>query len=450
MNNAEKTAPPVKDALLTLTIEGMGSNVEGIGRMNSFAVFVPGAILGETVRVRVADVKKNYARGELISVLEPSKDRVEPECPFFGKCGGCDSQHMSYDSQLEFKRSKVQNGLARVGGVKDVACPPVIGMESPWRYRNKAQFPITPHGAGFYSKRSHKVTPVDDCLIQSRRAGEILSVILKYMRENNIPAYDERSFSGLVRHALVRTSDATGDASVCVVINGDALPKADLLADALQKNARVSGLFLNVNKRRDNVIIDGETRLVSGKPYIDDFIGCVRFQVSPSSFYQVNNEQTTRLYAKAAELAEIKDSDIVADLYCGIGSAALFIARHAKKIYGIEIEKSSVDDARKNALLNGASNAFEFILGPAEDELPKIDAPDVIIVDPPRKGCSESLINALLKTSAHKIIYISCDPITMARDIKTLSRRYKLSALQPVDCFPQTKHIECVAALSAL
>lgn len=484
-----------KNDELLLNIEDFGTNGEGIGKIQGYTMFVKDALPGDKVRVKVMKTKKSYAYAKLMDIIEPSKWRTEPACPAARQCGGCQLQHCQYEKQLEYKKKKTEDCLKRIGGFKDIKAEPVIGMEVPYYYRNKAQFPAgcNKEGkiiTGFYAQRTHNIIPFKDCLIQQPFNGIILDAITSYMEENNISVYNETTHKGIVRHIIIRTGQATGEIMVCLVINADKLPKADRLTEKLLNcgfsmykkdnrtmaeecitnnnteinNITLDGIYdkipfiksicININKERTNVILGQKTDVIYGTPYITDYIGDVMYHISPVSFYQVNHKQTARLYEKVMEFADLKGSETVWDLYCGIGTISLFLARKAAKVYGVEIVGQAVEDAKENAILNNMDNV-EFFHGAAEEVVPlqyeksggRLKA-DVVTLDPPRKGCGEKLLITVADMKPARIVYVSCDPATLARDLKYLcSKGYKLEKVQPVDMFGQSSHVETVALL---
>ena len=449
-----------KNTVVTLDITDMGQDGEGIGKVEGYTLFVKDAVIGDRVQVKVMKAKKSYGYARLLEILSPSPDRVEPRCACARQCGGCQIQALSYESQLKFKEEKVRGCLERIGGFTRIPLQPIIGMESPYRYRNKAQFPIGTGKdgrpvAGFYAGRTHSIIPQEDCVLGVRENQAILEVILGFMEEYGIPAYREEEGSGLVRHVLIRSGFATRELMVCLVINGETLPKAQVLVDRLKDIAGMASISLNINTARTNVILGDRVEVLWGKPYIEDVLDGVRYQISPLSFYQVNPIQTRELYRKALQYAGLHGTETVWDLYCGIGTISLFLAGQAGKVYGVEIVPPAIEDARKNARLNGIENA-EFFVGRAEEVLPRkyreeqISA-DVIVVDPPRKGCDSAVLETMLQMRPKRIVYISCDPATLARDLKILCQgRYKLQKVEPVDMFPHTTHVETVVLLSKL
>ena len=446
-----------KNDSVTVSVTDMGQDGEGIGKAEGYTLFIKDAVVGDKVRAKVIKAKKNYGYARLMEVLEPSPDRVAQRCSCARQCGGCQIQALSYQRQLQFKEEKVRNVLERIGGFEKIPLQPIIGMENPYRYRNKAQFPIGTDRegrpiAGFYAGRTHTIIPQEDCVLGVRENKAILEVILGFMEEFSIPAYREEEGSGLVRHVLIRYGFATKEIMVCVVINGDRLPKAEILAERLSDIAGMTSISINKNKRRTNVILGEEVEVIWGRPFIEDVLDGVRYQISPLSFYQVNPVQTKVLYEKALQYAGLHGTETVWDLYCGIGTISLFLARQAGKVYGVEIVPQAIEDARRNAALNGMENV-EFMVGKAEEILPEkyekegVSA-DVIVVDPPRKGCDPELLDTMLQIRPKRIVYVSCDPATLARDLKLLcAGGYKLQKVQPVDQFPHSVHVENVCLL---
>lgn len=449
-----------KNDMLTVTIEDMGHDGEGIGKVDGYTVFVKDAVIGDTVRAKIMKAKKNYGYARLMEIVSPSPDRVEPVCPYARQCGGCQIQALSYEKQLCYKENKVRNNLVRIGGFSDEELPmePIIGMDNPFRYRNKAQFPVGTDKdgnivTGFYAGRTHSIINNRNCYLGVEVNEKILDIVLDYMKKYHVAAYDEVSGKGLVRHVLIRYGFRSKEIMVCLVVNGNRIPRFDKLVEELVKIPGMTSITLNVNRERTNVILGSEVKLLWGQMYITDGIGDVSYQISPLSFYQVNPVQTERLYGKALEYAGLNGNETVWDLYCGIGTISLFLARKAKQVYGVEIVPAAIEDARRNAALNGIENA-EFFVGRAEDVLPEkyekegIYA-DVIVVDPPRKGCEESVLDTMVKMQPEKIVYVSCDSATLARDLKCLrGRGYEVMRGCPVDLFPETVHVETVCLMS--
>ena len=449
-----------KNDILTIDIEDMGHDGEGIGKADGYTLFVKDTVIGDRAEVKIMKTKKNYGYARLLKVLRPSPDRTEPRCPIARACGGCQLQFLSYEKQLEFKKKKVLGNLQRIGGFADIQAERVLGMEDPWRYRNKAQFPVGRNKegeivTGFYAGRTHSIVPNRDCLLGVEVNEEILNRILTYMETCHAEPYDEKTGTGLVRHILLRYGFKTGEIMVCLIINGTRIPAQDSLVEALKDIPGMTSISLNVNTKRNNVILGEKVIPLWGKEYITDYIGSIQYQISPLSFYQVNPVQTEKLYGTALEYAGLTGKETVWDLYCGIGTISLFLAQKAKQVYGVEIVPPAIEDARRNAKLNGIINA-EFFVGKAEEVLPEkyekegIYA-DVIVVDPPRKGCDEAVLETMLKMKPEKIVYVSCDSATLARDLKVLCQEeYKLEKVAVCDMFPQGVHVETVALLSKL
>ena len=455
-------------AVIEITDIGVGG--EGIGKLDGYTLFVKDAVIGDRVEVKVIKAKKNYGYGRLMRVIDPSPHRVEPRCRFARQCGGCQIQEMSYERQLEFKQKKVYDDLVRIGDFAPEligrVMEPVVGMDDPFGYRNKAQFPFGTDRegnpvTGFYAGRTHDIIANTDCALGVPVNRDILEIILAFMKKYQIPSYNEKTGDGLIRHALIRYGFVTKEIMVCLVINGSAIPHADELIRQLQAIPGMTGVSVSENTRRDNVIMGETYRVLWGKGYITDYIGKIRYQISPLSFYQVNPVQTEKLYSLALEYADLKGGETVWDLYCGIGTISLFLAQKAGKVYGVEIVPQAIEDARRNAELNGIRNA-EFFVGKAEEVLPAFyeqkraegsaeTHADVIVVDPPRKGCDGKLLDTIVKMAPEKVVYVSCDPATLARDLKILcANGYELVKVRPVDQFPMSVHVETVALLSKL
>lgn len=446
-----------KDDLITLKIEDMGVDGEGIGKLDGFTFFVKDAVIGDTVEAKIMKMKKNYGYARLMRVLEPSDVRVEPRCAYARQCGGCQLQAMDYEAQLEFKAKKIWNNLIRIGGFMDIPKPEVMGMEDPWRYRNKAQFPFGTDKegrvvTGFYAARTHNIIPCTECWLGVEENKEILEKILAHMEQYNIPAYDEKTGKGVLRHVLIRKGFTTGELMVCLILNGRRFKGLDALVDFLKEIPGMTSITINVNTKNTNVIMGTEMIPVWGQNYITDYIGNVQYQISPLSFYQVNPVQTKKLYETALAFADLKGNETVWDLYCGIGTISLFLAQKAGKVYGVEIVPEAIADAKRNAGLNGCRNV-EFFVGKAEEVLPQkyekegIYA-DVIVVDPPRKGCDMAALETMVKMAPKKIVYVSCDSATLARDLKYLcGEGYEVEKVKGCDMFPGTGHVECVVSI---
>ena len=447
-----------KNDIVTLKIEDCGIDGEGIGKADGFTVFVKDAVIGDTVRAKIMKAKKNYGYGRLEEIITPSPDRVEPKCQFARQCGGCQLQTLSYEKQLEFKTSKVRGHLERIGGFIDIPMEKILGMEQPFHYRNKAQFPVgkSKDGriiTGFYAGRTHSIIENRDCALGVTRNKEVLDRVIAHMEKFHIQPYDENTGKGLVRHVLIRYGFFTDEMMVCLIINGEKLPGEEALVKSLRQIPETVSVMVNVNKKRNNVILGEKVRLLWGQPYITDKIGEISYQISPLSFFQVNPYQTGRLYGKALEYAQLSGNETVWDLYCGIGTISLFLAQKAKMVRGVEIIPAAIENAKENACLNGFDNT-EFFVGKAEEVLPEQFArtgerADVIVVDPPRKGCDETLLSTIIKMQPDRVVYVSCDSATLARDLKYLCERgYELKKVCPVDMFPNTVSVETVVLLS--
>ena len=463
-----------KNELVKVKIEDIGVGGEGIGKVDGYTLFIKDAIIGDVVEAKVMKAKKNYGYARLMNVLTPSEDRVEEVvCPMARKCGGCQIQEMKYPAQLAFKESKVRGNLERIGEVPgellDQIMHPVVGMDEegmqPFRYRNKAQFPIGTDKdgrvtAGFYAGRTHSIIGNTDCVLGVEVNEEILNCILDFMEEFEIPAYDEVKHKGLVRHVLLRYGFKTDEIMVCLVINGKTIPHCHDLVGRLRQIPGMTSITLSSNTAKTNVIMGDTIRLLWGQEFITDYIGEIKYQISPLSFYQVNPVQTEKLYRLALDYAGLTGNETVWDLYCGIGTISLFLAKKAKQVYGVEIIPQAIDDAKNNAKINNITNA-EFYVGKAEEVLPEYYKEyekthngetahaDVIVVDPPRKGCEESLLQTIVDMQPEKVVYVSCDSATLARDVKFLrAKGYELKDVTPVDQFPHTVHVETVVLLS--
>ena len=466
--------PMQKNDTAVVKITDIGVNGEGIGKVDGYTLFIKDAVIGDTVEAKVMKAKKNYGYARLMEVIEPSPDRVAPKCSFARKCGGCQIQEMSYERQLAFKAQKVQDNLERVGGFSpqflNRIMEPALGMDSPFGYRNKAQFPFGTDKegnpvTGFYAGRTHDIIPNTDCALGVSVNREILEIILNFMKKNKIPSYDEKTGKGLIRHVLIRYGFATREIMVCLVVNGTEISEAGELLSELSKIPGMTSITLSSNMLRTNVIMGDSFDVLWGSGYITDYIGGIKYRISPLSFYQVNPVQTENLYSLALEYADLKGHETVWDLYCGIGTISLFLAQKARKVYGVEIIPQAIDDARENARINGIENV-EFFVGKAEEVLPgwyqqyavsggdsagNEARADVVIVDPPRKGCDEALLGTIVEMAPERVVYVSCDPATLARDLKYLcGQGYMLERVRAVDMFPETVHVETVVLLSKL
>lgn len=451
--------PVEKNQTYTMSITDIGTNGEGIGRIDGYTVFVEGALPEEVIKVLIVKTKKHFGYGKLLEILEPSPYRVTPACPVAAKCGGCQLQHLSYEGQLAFKTKKVKDHLERIGGFSGISVGYAKGMEEPWRYRNKAQFPVGGKTGepeiGFYAKRSHRIIDTPVCMLQNEVNDRIVKIIRAFLAEYEIPLYDETIHRGLVRHILTRMGRRTGEIMVCLVVNGRKLPHCDVLVERLREIEGMTSIVLNVNTDQTNVILGTEVHVLWGKETIRDYIGDVQFEISPLSFYQVNPLQTQVLYQTALDFAELEGNETVLDLYCGIGTISLFFAQKAKHVFGVEIVPEAIADAKRNAALNGMNNA-DFAVGAAEDVIPRLYeekgiTADVVVVDPPRKGCDSVLLDTIAAISPKKVVYVSCDSATLARDLAYLCPKgYTIEKVQVVDMFPHTVHVETVVLLSKL
>ena len=445
-----------------LEIEDMGVNGEGIGHVDGLALFVKDALIGDTVRVKVMKMQKNYGFARLLEVIAPSADRITPLCPVARSCGGCQIQEMNYPAQLKFKAKKVKGNLERIGKLDFNAenAPEFydcIGMDVPWNYRNKAQFPIGRNKegkiiAGFYAGRTHSIIECEDCAIGIKENKDILHMVIAHMEKWKIEPYREEDHKGLVRHVLIRKGFTTGEIMVCLILNGKKFPGLSELVDNLKKIDGMTSISINVNTEHTNRILGNEVLPVYQEVYITDYIGDVKFRISPLSFYQVNPVQTRKLYGTALDYAELTGEENVFDLYCGVGTISLFLAKKAKHVIGVEIVGQAIEDAKVNAQINHIENA-QFYCGAAEEVIPDLYrqgvTADVVVVDPPRKGCDEKLLDTIVNMAPEKVVYVSCDSATLARDLKYLNEHgYVVRKVQPVDMFPMGVHVETVVLLS--
>lgn len=469
-----------KNDIFCVKIEDISEEGLGIGHIDGMAVFVKGTAVGDVADVRLVKLKKTYAFGRLERIVEPSPYRVTPDCPVADKCGGCTLQHMSYESELELKKTKVLSCLERIGGIEDPEqyLEGVFGMEDSYlRYRNKMQFPVgvkkvEKDGAeafetavGFYAGRTHSIIPVDDCLTGHEVNKYVIDAVKSWIDSGSVSVYDERTGKGLVRHILTRVGKKTGELMVCLVINGREVPESERLVEGLKKAVEsyihkveekkisvlleLKSVVLNINKESTNRIMGDRSVVLYGEDFIRDKIGDLTFRISPESFYQVNPVQTEKLYDKALEYAELTGAEDVWDMYCGIGTISLFLAKNAGKVRGVEIVPQAIEDAKKNAAENDITNA-EFYVGKAEDVVNEWDAgrPDVIVVDPPRKGCDEKLLETICGAAPERVVYVSCNPATLARDLKYLIERgFKIEKLSIYDQFCRSLHVETVVKL---
>ena len=442
-----------RNDIFEMTCENFGQDAQGVCRHDGMAVFVPGLLPGERAMVRIVKPEKRYAFGRIEQLLESASERTEPFCPIYKRCGGCSCQHMTYETSLRFKQDQVQQLLTRVGGL-DITVPPVLGMEEPFAYRNKGAYPVGEvkgePACGFFAPRSHDlvVLPEQGCMIQRADANDATRAALRWMKQSGARAYDEITGKGLVRHIMTRSTQAGGLMVVLVVTRRD-IPKKDLLIDLLRKAVPgLVSLCLSINNRRTNVILGEEIHVLWGEGVMEDTLHGLRFSVSPLSFFQVNPVQTEKLYQLALDYADLSGNETVVDAYCGAGTISLMLARKAKKVIGIEIVEPAIENANANAARNGIDNA-EFIVGATEEVLPRLVAggmrPDVIVVDPPRKGCEEAVLRAILESRPERVVYVSCGAPTLARDAKILTEGgYTAEKVQCVDMFCWTGAAETV------
>lgn len=451
---AKGKAPVQKNETITCTFEDLTSEGSGVTKVNGYPIFVPFALPGEKATVRVVKANKKFGYGKLLEVIEESPERVVPD----HQCSGCQLQHMSYPLQLEMKYNQVKNVMEKVAHLDHVPVHPVLGMDHPWRYRNKVQMPVGERNGklitGFYQERSHRIMESKEpCNVQDEMIDDLVEAVRDIADRQGIRAYDERTHQGTLRHIVVRIGKAMNEAMIILVTRTNKLPHQEVFIKELtEKFPHVKSIMHNINDQRTNVIFGKTTKCLWGEEYIHDKIDDLTFAISARSFYQINPIQTEVLYGKALEYAAIGKDDVVIDAFCGIGTISLLLAKQAKKVYGVEIVPEAISDAKKNAALNGITNA-EFVVGAAEKVMPWWTAqglkPDVIVVDPPRKGCDGAFLQAMIDMEPKRIVYVSCNPSTLARDLRILEDGgYKTKEVQPVDMFAQTKHVECVALMS--
>ncbi|MEJ8767504.1 23S rRNA (uracil(1939)-C(5))-methyltransferase RlmD [Oceanobacillus sp. HCA-5259] len=453
---AKSIAPVKKNEYVTLTFEDLTHEGNGVGKVGGYPLFVPNGLPGEEAVVKVIKVNKNFGFGKLIELKSTSEERVDPTCHVH--CGGCQLQHMSYNLQLQMKQNQVQNVMKKIGHLEHVLVHPIIGMDNPFHYRNKVQIPVGEKDGklitGYYQKRSHRIVEdLDTCSSQAEEINEILPEVKNIANRIGIEAYDEENHRGVLRHIMLRTGYATKEIMLVLVTKSNKLPGKEMLIQELtEKFPNIKSIVQNINEQRTNLILGKKTKVLWGEEYIHDKIGDLTFAISAKSFYQVNPVQTKVLYDKALEYAKIDENDVVIDAYCGIGTISLFLAQKAKKVYGVEVVPEAIQDAKANAKLNDMDNV-EFVVGQAEKVMPEwkregLD-PDVIVVDPPRKGCAPEFLEAMIEMEPKRIVYVSCNPSTLARDLRILEDGgYRTIEVQPVDMFPNTPHVECVALMS--
>ena len=451
----QKDYPVYKGQVIEVEIVGYTSEGQGVARVEGLAVFVAGAIRGERVKIRIAHLGHTAAYGDIVEILKQSPERVSPACPYTKDCGGCVFHHMTYEEELRAKAQRVKDALTRLGGL-DIAEVPITGSPAVEGYRNKAQYPMGmvkgKAEAGFFKNRTHQVVPVKQCRIQGKEADQARQAVVDWMRENKVPVYDEKTGKGLVRHIYVRTAVVTGQVLVCLVINADSIPKETVLVEKLLKTVNnFHTLCLSIHKKPGNAVLGDKFVTLWGDGFIEDILCGLRFQLSPRSFYQVNHDQAEQLYDKALEFAELTGDETVLDLYCGTGTITLCLSKKAKKVYGVEIIDAAIRDAKENSLRNGIENA-EFFCADAAEAAKRFAKenikPNVIVVDPPRKGLDESVIDSIVYMTPEKVVYVSCDPATLARDLKRFSERgYKTTKAEAFDMFPRCHHCEAVVQL---
>ena len=441
-----------KGSVYTAVIDGYSSEGLGIARVNGAVVFVPHAVRGEEIDLRITKVMKTSCAGEIVKIHDPSPERMEPECPYAGKCGGCAYRHLTYPEELWAKRQRVQDALTRIGGL-DLTVEEILGTKNPEHYRNKSQYPVGADGSiGFFQARTHKVVPIRRCLIQTEAADRTAQAVGEWMRRYKISAYDETTGKGLVRHVCVRVN-RKGESLCCVVVNGNKVPREpELAAYVTAAVPHTVGVLLNSNTRRGNVVLGDKYRTLFGRNYLMDTLCGLEFKLSMPSFYQVNRDQAEVLYGKALEFAGLTGNETVLDLYCGIGTITLCLAKAAKRVIGAEIVPPAIRDAKENALRNHIENA-EFFCGDAADIAAKLESdglrPDVVTVDPPRKGLAPEVIASVAAMGPEKVVYVSCDPATLGRDVKIFREfGYEAKRAAAVDMFPGTAHVETVVLLS--
>lgn len=444
-----------KDSEYEIRITDYTTDGEGIGHVGTFPLFVKDTCIGDTVLCRVMKAKKTYGYAKLIRVTEPSSDRVTPPCEKAKSCGGCQLQALSYEAQCRFKEKKVQDDLLRIGKFHNISTEPIVCMEDPWHYRNKAQVPFGKNKDGeivygFFAGRTHDIIPMPNCLLTPESFSQYLNAIKEHLLKHGIEPYDEETGAGLLRHVLIRKAYHTDETLICLILNGRKMPYIEELMEKFPECL----WFINVNQKQGNTILGTTTKALSRKSYIEDRIGEITFHISPQSFYQVNPVMTEKLYGKAIEYAGLTGAETVWDVYCGIGTIALSASKYAKKVYGVEIVSEAIRDAEENAAINGITNA-EFFTGKAEEILPKWHSEnseekiDVVFLDPPRKGCDERCIQTVIQMNPERIVYVSCDPATLSRDLRMfVDGGYTLEKVAPHDMFPMTEHVECVCLLT--
>lgn len=442
-----------KNDVLTGQVVDLTHEGHGVVKIDRYPIFIPNTLIDEKIEYKVIKVKKNFAIGKLIKVITESDARVEPPCIYYYKCGGCQLQHMSYQAQLNMKKEQVVNLFHRKAKFTNTVIKDTVGMEDPWRYRNKSQIPVGLSKdqqpiMGFYRQRSHDIIDMESCLIQDQQHQQVMNDLKQLISELNISVYNEKTKKGLLRHLVVRTGHYTNQLMIILVTNGKAFKQAESLVDALvRKYPNVTSIKQNINDAHSNVIMGPQSITLYGEEEIEDQLSEVTFNISDQSFYQINSHQTEKLYQQALDYAQLTGDEIVLDTYCGIGTIAIYMAENARHVYGVEVVPSAINDANQNATKNQLENTT-FVCGKAEEVILKWKAegirPDVVMVDPPRKGCDETFLETILELNPKRIVYISCNPSTQQRDAHILNHQYDLKEITPVDMFPQTTHIETV------
>ena len=433
-----------------------GFEGEGIAKIENFTIFIPNTIKGEKVKILIVKVLKSYAYGKLLEIIEESKSRVEIDCETYKRCGGCDLRHIEYGKTLDMKQNAIQSLVNKTLKNK-IKVEETLGMEKPYFYRNKAQYPIGTNKEnipviGVFANRTHEIIPIGECLIQNKESQKVAKFVLEFIKENNISVYNEKTRKGLIRHIVTKIGIRTNELMLILVINGKSIPNENkLVKEVLEKFPNVKTIVKNINTNNTNVIMGKENINLYGNGYIEDILGEFKFKISPLSFYQVNPIQAEKLYNIGVEVANISKKDVVFDLYCGIGTISIFMAKYAKKVYGIEIVEEAIKDAKENAKINDIKNC-EFIAGDVEKVLDdlinnKKIIPDIIMIDPPRKGLDNKSVENILKILPKKIVYISCNPASLVRDLAKLEEKYEINKIKPVDMFPYSKHVECCTLL---
>jgi 23S rRNA (uracil1939-C5)-methyltransferase len=448
-----------KNMEYTIDIVSMGYEGEGVGKLDGFPIFVQGALPGERVRVKIVKTSKGHAFGKLLEIIEGSGHRTEPICGIYKRCGGCQLQHLSYSEQLNFKTDRVKDCMERIGKLEEFIIHPTIGMTEPYRYRNKVQLPVGEKNGeiqiGFYAPRSHDIIDMSVCHIQDEVADKVVRLTRQWMKDYNIMPYDANQDKGIIRHIMIRRGFVTGEVMVVLVTRGEKLAHRDSFIELIRGNIEgIKSIIQNINNKNTNVILGFENKTLYGSGTISDYIGKFKFNISPLSFFQVNPVQTQILYEKALEYANLTGEETVFDAYCGTGTITLFLSQRAKKVYGVEIIPEAIENAIENARVNKVENV-EFLVGKSEEMIPDLVKKgvkaDVVVVDPPRKGCERSLLDTISEMNPRRIVYVSCDPSTLARDLSILeSYGYRTKEVQPVDMFPHTSHVEAVALIEKL